>query len=392
MGEYPKDPRLAEWARHIERLQWSVLILDAESRLVYVAPEARSFVDPDGSADLGEGRHIAEAFLLDAWMNTVSPESQLQMFRDLAPFMIGDLEKRGRAIRDVVPAQFLPLLEEIEPVDLPVIGSTSFLYLDPAGDRELPDYGVNVCFVRLNDEDGELLGCLVLFFMAVRPNLVALLARGDEPMYERMARLVEPSPHYASVLFCDLHHSVGLSRQLPSATYFKLVRRLWTGFDEAVAKGKGIIGKHAGDGASAFFLVDDLGSASKAAAAAVRCARAIHEISEGVFREIVDSECLMKVGVHWGGNLYMGQLVPGGRLDVTALGDGVNETARVQETAGPGETLVTKQLLEQLSPDDAAGLGLELEKLLYRPLANLPAATEKAVKDAGSIPVTILPG
>ena len=45
----------------------------------------------------------------------------------------------------------------------------------------------------------------------------------------------------------------------------------------------GIVGKHAGDGASAYFLVDDLGSASRAADAAIRTAHGIHERSEAVF-------------------------------------------------------------------------------------------------------------
>lgn len=232
------------------------------------------------------------------------------------------------------------------------------------------------------------MGLLGLFYMDVRPNLLTLLARGDQEMYERMARLVEPGPRQAAVLFCDLHQSVRLSRTMPSVGYFKLVRKLWTGIDQAVAHETGIIGKHAGDGASAFFLVDDLGSNSKAAAAAIRAARRIHEIGEDVFAEVLDSECLMKIGVHWGGSLYMGQLVPGGRLDVTALGDEVNEAARVQETAGVGETLVTKQLLEQLTPEDAAEVGLDLEKLIYQTLAERPSATEKATRDAGALAVT----
>jgi class 3 adenylate cyclase len=390
MTEPRLEGALQGWAEHLERLNWSGLILDPQTRLVYVSSQARAFVQTKPDADLGEGRHIIEAFLLPTWLDTVSPEYQLQMFQDLAPFMLSDFKRQGLDIHDVLPEQFLPLLDQVVPIEPPLIWSSSFAYINPAGDGELPDYKVNVCFLRLHDERGELLGWLGVFFMAVRPNLLALLARGDEEMYERMARLVEPAPHQAAVFFCDLHRSGRLSRQLPSSIYFKLVRRLWTGFDAAVAEHKGIIGKHAGDGASAFFLVDDLGSPSKAAAEAIGAAKAIHEISESVFREVVDSECLMKVGIHWGGSLYMGQLVPGGRLDVTALGDEVNEAARIQETAGPGETLVSKQLVEQLYPEDALSLGLDLEKLLYQPLSNLATASEKAIKDAGGIAVTTL--
>lgn len=88
--------------------------------------------------------------------------------------------------------------------------------------------------------------------------------------------------------------------------------------------------------------------------------------------------------------LFLGQLVPGGRLDVTALGDEVNEAARLEETSRAGETIASKQLLEQLSPDAAAGLELDLEKVAYRPLAELEGASDKAIRDAGALAVTVL--
>jgi class 3 adenylate cyclase len=98
----------------------------------------------------------------------------------------------------------------------------------------------------------------------------------------------------------------------------------------------------------------------------------------------------MKVGLHWGASLYMGQLVPGGRLDVTALGDEVNEAARIQECAEPDQTLASKQLLERLSSEDAGALGLDLEKETYQPVSTLPSAPDKAIEDAGALPVTPL--
>ncbi len=86
----------------------------------------------------------------------------------------------------------------------------------------------------------------------------------------------------------------------------------------------------------------------------------------------------------------MGQLVPGGRLDVTALGDSVNECARIQEAADGGVVLASKQLVEQLMPRDASRVGVELDKLVYRPIAELDNVSPKAIRDAGLIPVTRL--
>ncbi|HYP24217.1 MAG TPA: adenylate/guanylate cyclase domain-containing protein [Actinomycetota bacterium] len=384
----PIDERLGAWAHHIEKLQWSAIVLDSEWRFVWASSEMAEFIGEDDGDKLGYGKHIAEAFLSDVWLRTVHPDSQVELFNHLAPYLLHDFARRGRDPKDVLPESFLPLLEGIEPTDPPAMDSISFAYVNPSSDEDLPDYRVNGLFLRLNDDAGELIGWLCVFFMDIRPNLLVLLARGDEQMYERMAKLVDPGPRQAAIMFCDLHGSGTLSRRLPSAAYFKLVRRLWRGIDAAVAEHSGIVGKHAGDGASAFFLVDDLGSPSAAAAAAIRAAARVHEISHGVFEDALESDCLMKVGLHWGGSLYMGQLVPGGRLDVTALGDEVNEAARIQETAGAGETLASKQLVEQLTTDEAAALGVDVEKLSYRPLAEIEGVPEKAARDAGGLAVT----
>lgn len=382
------DERFEEWAEHVEKLQWSAMILDAEWRFVWASRELKEFVGEHDDEKLGYGKHIVEAFLSDVWLRTVHPDSQVELFRELAPFFMKDFKERGVDPKDVFPDPFLSLLDGLEPREMPLMHSTSFAYVNPNTDEDLPDYRVNGLFLRLLGHDGAPVGCVFIFFMDIRPNLLVLLARGNDQMYERMAKLVDPGPRQAAIMFCDLSSSGRLSRQLPSAAYFKMVRRLWMGMDAVIADEKGIVGKHAGDGASAFFLVDDLGSASAAAAAAFRAARRIHDIGHRVFDDVLESECLMKIGLHWGGSLYMGQLVPGGRLDVTALGDEVNEAARVEETAGPGETLASKQLVEQLVPDDAAGLGIDLEKLSYRPLAEIDNAPEKAIRDAGGLAVT----
>lgn len=61
--------------------------------------------------------------------------------------------------------------------------------------------------------------------------------------------------------------------------------------------------------------------------------------------------------------MYIGQLVPGGRLDITALGDTVNECARIQDCAEPHQTLASKQLIEQLLPDDGATFGIDADEI-----------------------------
>ena len=73
------------------------------------------------------------------------------------------------------------------------------------------------------------------------------------------------------------------------------------------------------------------------------------------------------------------------RAEVTALGDEVNEAARIEACATGGRTLASKDLIERLNRTDAADL--ELTRVGYTPLGDLSSATEKARRDAPSISV-----
>jgi class 3 adenylate cyclase len=389
VGGKPSDPDLAHWAGLVEDLRWAGFLLDPDFRLVWASPDLTRFLDSPPVEELGYGLHVLEAFARDAWTRIATPDSRAQLIEDLAPFVMAGASATDLDL-DATSERVNSLVQEVEPRPFTRAIATSFEYVEPSGDTDLPVMRVNVLLMPLRNEKGDLLGSLALGYVALRPGLVSLLARGDEAMYERMAQLVEPSSHEAAILFCDLEQSTNLSRTLPTGAYFRLIRRLWTEIDELVARQRGIVGKHAGDGASAFFLVDDLGSPSAAAAAAIATARGIHERSEEIFGDALDTSCLMRVGLHWGSSLYIGQLVPGGRLDVTALGDAVNECARIEECADPHETLVSKELVERLSEDDAAAVGVVLEKIRYRPLSELPEISDKALAAAGGIPVMAL--
>ena len=69
----------------------------------------------------------------------------------------------------------------------------------------------------------------------------------------------------------------------------------------------------------------------------------------------------------------------GGRLEVTALGDEVNECARIQQSARDGQILGSKTLIERLSEADAAALGIDPGATSYRALGELPGVDVKAV-------------
>jgi len=247
---------------------------------------------------------------------------------------------------------------------------------------------------RVQDEDGRLIGYLFLYTPDLPASLLALLVRGQRSMYERMARLVEAKLRPAAILFADLESSTALSRRLPTAGYFRLIRSLRTAFDAAVGNRGGIVGKHAGDGVTGFFLSGQLGSDSGAARAALEIARGVDDVTARVAAELSDdglpleaADCRLNVGIHWGANLYIGQVATEGRLEVTALGDAVNEAARIEQSATGGRVLASKPLLERLNAEDAAALDLDPTRLAYELVAELQGASDKAARDAGSIAV-----
>ena len=393
MAGLPDDPILNEVARRLADLRWAAMLLDTDLRIRFISDDFRGFVGVDDDEVLGYGENVIAAFMRDVWRERIDVESQVRIFTDLTPYLLYMLPESERHVLGELIEPFDALIAEVEPKPPMGLASTWFSYVLEAEAK----YRVNLGAMPLTGPDWKPAGFLVLTYVDVRPQLVSMLTQGDESMYERMAALVEPGRRRAAILFADVEGSGTISRQMPSAGYFALIRRLAMCVDQVIADNEGVVGKHAGDGMTGFFLVDDLGSSSRAAAAAVRSARQIKEATGLAFDEVagelgIENEVPfeMNVGLHWGGTLYMGQLHPGSRLDVTALGDEMNECARIQESARGGAILASKSLLEQLSADDATEVKVDPDRQFYRPLGELESAPEKAKRDAGGLPVTEL--
>jgi class 3 adenylate cyclase len=143
-------------------------------------------------------------------------------------------------------------------------------------------------------------------------------------LFERMDRVSEPGRRPPGILFADLEASGALSRRLSSRGYFELIRDLTDLIDSSVIAWDGIVGKHAGDGGSALFLAADFDDSESAAArATIEAARAIRDSEESLGPDEISAR--LNIGVHWGATLMVGQVATGGRLEVTALGDQMNE-------------------------------------------------------------------
>jgi class 3 adenylate cyclase len=382
-------PRLCELAEQLDAYRWGAELLDRQWRVVWVSEELQVIWGETDPERLGYGRHFLEARMVGAG-GLLSRASVERWLRTNLPFMLHGDEADTSALAAMMPDDLLPLFEAAEPREPPPRWASSF-------DFARGEFFGRVAYVgeRVHDEGGELLGYLFLYMPDIPISLISLLSRGDRRMYERMAALVEPGPRSAAVLFADLEASGTLSRRLPSAAYFRLIRSVRSSLEAAVAARGGIVGKHAGDGVTAFFLAEQLGGDSDAARAALETAQGLPAVARDAAAELAEnglpvdaSDCQLNVAVHWGASLYIGQVATEGRLEVTALGDEVNEAARIEQSATGGQVLASKPLLERLRPEDVAAIGVDPARVAYEIVAELEGATDKAARDAGSVAVT----
>ena len=384
---------LAGIAEQLAGVRLAAELFDENWNLLWVSDELKALLGEHDEAKLGIGTHILEARRNELWSRAATEESQQVWSRANLSYVV--FETPPEILGQIEMPEDPRAVEGMDPRPAPPAWTFELVYQRPG----FAPMRTTCLTVRLNDTDGSRIGAANVYVPALPATLVDLLSRGDERMFERMSRLVDPDRHAAAILFADLQASGTLSRRLPSAGYFRLIRSLTTAIDEVIGEFGGIVGKHAGDGVTAFFLVDDLGSPSAAARCALAAASGIGAAARATAAAVGDAgapieaeDVLMNVGVHWGGTLYMGQVVTGGRLEVTALGDEVNECARIQQAARDGAAYASKALIEHLTAADSAALGIDLDAITYATVAELPGADPKAIRDAGGIAVAKVAG
>jgi class 3 adenylate cyclase len=380
------DPRLSVVIDAIEANGWAAELYDTEWRLLWLSSELLAIVGDEAAAQVRLGEHCVAIRRQPPLAGKLTLESAIGWLRANLPLLAhdtpGGIAAMRAMLRPEVEAALGPV-EECEPRSL-WTGEVEFLQ------GNLPPAPARYVTSALHAPGGERLGWLTIYGPGARAAIAALVIRGDQAMFARMADLVEPARRPTAVLFADIQASSRLARHISSAGYFELIRGFTTAVDEIVIRNRGIVGRHAGDGVTAFFLAEQVGSTAAACAAALRAGLEIvgWQPQDG---RLGEEELMVNAGAHWGGALYLGQIVTGGRLEITALGDEVNECARIQQTARNGSLLASKPLVERLDADDAAALGLEPMTLTYRTVGELPGVTHKAVRDAGGVPVVPVP-
>jgi class 3 adenylate cyclase len=339
------------------------------------------------------GAHLFGADFLDAALEwpTWTLDTARRMFSAMGPWVLADAPEGSEQLRESVDPRLVDMLDGVAPAD----GAAALAYeTDGAAMGGKVLYDLKVLVERIRDASGRTVGTSLMFTTAVGMSTVGVAAAiGDLGHFERMQSVAKAKRRPAAVLFADLEGSSALARRLSTASYFTLIRRLARAADQSVIDAGGLVGRHAGDGAVAFFLLDTAGSESAAARACIEASRELAAaLPEVAARSGLQADdVVLRFGLHWGSNLHVGNISTPGRSEVTALGDEVNATARIEACASGGRTLASKDLVERLGAADAAALGLDPHHITYTSLGELTTATEKARRDAATVPVCELP-
>jgi len=385
----PEDPALADAARAIRDTghwgwvvdsRWTVLWASDDVRLSFGAlVELASF--KIGTRLLGPEWVRAS----EEWrMGSNSVEINRVFLRGVGGLMLTDTPGGRDELRELVHPALSDIVDELTPTEGTMLSFTTKGFgIAGAGD-------VPVIAFRIRDTDGRLAGTALVSKPAAGMAMLATMTfTADLGHVARMGLVAKAGRRPAAILFADLEGSSPLSRRLSTASYFALGRRLVRAADQCVVDAGGLVGRHVGDGVGAFFLAETAGSESAAAQSCIAAARALREAVAGVAArsDLEAEDVVLRFGLHWGSNLYVGNISTAGRSEVNALGDQVNEAARIEACAGGGLALASKDLIERLEPDAAAAVGLDPDRITYAALGDLATATEKVRRDAPAIAV-----
>ena len=135
-----------------------------------------------------------------------------------------------------------------------------------------------------------------------------------------------------TILFVDIRGSTSLAEtRLPYDVIF-LLNSLFAALAEAIEKSAGYYSNFTGDGLMALFGLD--GKRAEGAKAALRCARAMFEALDGLNDRLageLELPLAIGIGIHTG-QAIVGRMGPPKTPIISAVGDSVNTTARLEST------------------------------------------------------------
>ena len=401
----PDDPTLAAWASALNDAGFWAQIVDANWRYVFVTDELSVSYQALGLPAVPVGAHLLSAegvhyVLAQLGGSWPSPAVRRAWFLTAGRYVLASTPGGREELRRLVDPELADLVDELQSLAHPVVSVLAPLLERAAAFGDVAagstasganaDLPATAITFRIEDSHEHVVGfCAVIKPVAGMSHLGAATASADLVHLERMRVVERPDRRPGAILMADLESSTLLSRRLSTAQYFALIRRLIRAADHCIIDTGGVVGRHAGDGVVALFLDETTGSESAAARACITAARTLRDalVDIAARSSLSEAELSLRFGLHWGATLYMGRILTEGRSEVTALGDEMNEAARIEACATGGRMFASKALIERLNHADANSLGLDPSHTTYTPLTDLSTATDKARRDAPSIAV-----
>lgn len=390
-GSYPlpDHPALADAAVALRDSGHWGMVVDRHWTLLYVSDELRaSFSGRSELAPFAIGHHYFSSEALNvgrSWrFGSNSAATNRVMFEGVGPFVLADTPGGRDELRNLVDPELHDMIDRLVP------SSAAAIEVDTIGMGLTDTVGVRMLLIRIRDESGNLVGTLIITKPAAGMHVIGSLTSEADPRHlKSMQQMATAARRPAAILFADLEGSSQLARRLPTSAYFSLGRRLVRVADQCIIANGGLVGRHVGDGVVAFFVVETIGSESAAAHACIKAARDLRSAVDDVAArsDLQPEDVVLRFGLHWGSTLYVGSITTAGRAEVTALGDEVNEAARIEACATGGRALASKDLIERLDRDAAAALDIDPDRVSYCALTDLDSATDKAIRDARAIAV-----
>jgi class 3 adenylate cyclase len=171
--------------------------------------------------------------------------------------------------------------------------------------------------------------------------VAAALASGDAG-----SLALEGERRRVAVLFADVAGFTPFAERETPERAIAFLNEVFGVLSEVVFRHGGMVDKYMGDCVMATFGVS--GDAARAPAAALACAEDMHrfvEASAAAWAETYGFDARVAIGIAYG-DAVLGNLGGELRVEYTAIGDTVNVAARLEGLAGPGKTLVTKELAD----------------------------------------------
>lgn len=272
----PEHPLLREAAATFGGAGHFVWIFDREWRVVYMGEELRlSWASRTGKyAPVALGHHLFSSdsmALRDVWRYGLTTVDLWRNFFAQVGGMVLHATAGGRdALREIVDPLLVDLIDDIEPSD------TTFFHFEMLGSSLGWDTRGAMVVQRVSDADGDVVGTVLVGKPLAGMSVLTGLAWQRDPAHlDRMEQFEKAGRHPAAILFADLEGSSALSRTMSTAGYFALGRRLVRAADQSVVDAGGLVGRHVGDGAVAFFPAATSGSESAASRACIEAARSL---------------------------------------------------------------------------------------------------------------------